>query len=166
MSTTPAIRRILVPHDFSETAEHALSYAIGLAHKLGAAITLVHAFDTPSYGYPDSFVAHHDVARQFERAAVESLELIAARVREQGLPVETVLWRGAPWVEIAALAEQIRADVIVMGTHGRRGIAHALLGSVAEKVVRVAPCPVMTVRSPRAPRKTPTSVIEPSRVQP
>jgi nucleotide-binding universal stress UspA family protein len=162
MNTTPAIGRILVPHDFSETAEHALSYAIGLAHKLGAAITLVHAFDTPSYGYPDAFLASHDVAAQFEQVAVEALEKIAARVREQGLKVDTVVWRGAPWVEIAALAEQIRADVIVMGTHGRRGVAHALLGSVAEKVVRIAPCPVMTVRSPRAPRKTPTNAVEPS----
>jgi nucleotide-binding universal stress UspA family protein len=166
MDTTPEIQRILVPHDFSETAQHALTYAMGLAHKFGAAITLVHAYDTPSYGYPDAYVVGYEASRHIETIAARALEDVAVRTREHGLDVQTVLWRGAPWVEIAALADQIRADLIVMGTHGRRGIAHALLGSVAEKVVRIAPCPVMTVRSPRAPRKTTTDSVEPSRVLP
>jgi len=162
MNSTPAIQRLLVPHDFSETAEHAMGYAIELAQRFGGSITVVHAYDTPSYGYPDAFVATPEVAQQIERIAIEGLAQVAKRAREKGVQVETVLWRGAPWVEIAALADQIRADLVVMGTHGRRGVAQALLGSVAEKVVRTAPCPVLTVRSPRAPRKIATSRIEPA----
>jgi nucleotide-binding universal stress UspA family protein len=139
-------RHILVPHDFSDTAEHALSFAVDLASKLGADITLVHAYEVPNYGYPDGVAVAVDVVGNIQRAAESALEGVATRVRRSGVEVRALLRQGAPWSEIDASAEETRADLIVMGTHGRHGLARALLGSVAEKVVRTAPCPVLTVR--------------------
>jgi nucleotide-binding universal stress UspA family protein len=148
MTSTPEIRHILVPHDFSDTAEHALSYAIVFAQKFGARITLLHAYEVPAYGYPDAFVASFELMSEVERAAQASLEVVKARAAAAKADVAVSLRCGNPWAEITAAAEETKADLIVMGTHGRRGFARALLGSVAEKVVRTAPCPVLTVHSP------------------
>ena len=137
---------ILVPHDFSDTAEHALSFAVDLAGKLGAHITLVHAYDVPNYGYPDGVAVTVDVIGNIQRAAQSALDGVAARARRSGVEVDALLRQGAAWSEIDASAQETGADLIVMGTHGRHGLARALLGSVAEKVVRTAPCPVLTVR--------------------
>lgn len=85
---------------------------------------------------------------EIERAAASSLEDIKARLIHANTAVALSLRRGVPWVEITSAAAETKADLIVMGTHGRRGMARALLGSVAEKVVRTAPCPVLTVHLP------------------
>jgi len=147
MNSVPKIQRILVPHDFGEAAERALVYALALAEKLGARITVLHAYEVPAYGYPDALVAAVEFASEIERRAVEALEQIALRVRTPKVEVETTVRRGTPWAEIVKAAEQLPADLIVMGTHGRKMMPRLLLGSVAEKVVRSAQCPVLTVHA-------------------
>jgi nucleotide-binding universal stress UspA family protein len=141
----PDIRRILVPHDFSETADHALSYALSLAKKFDARVTVLHAYEVPTLGTSEALVASLEFAAEVERVAGNALDGIAARARQSGMNIETMLRRGTAWTEINAIAEQTKADLIVMGTHGRKGVSRVLLGSVAEKVVRTAPCPVLTV---------------------
>jgi nucleotide-binding universal stress UspA family protein len=144
MSTTSPIRSILVPHDFSETAQHALDFALDLAAALGAKVNLVFAYDVLAYGFPEAPAMAIDTT-QIERAARTELESLASRARRPGVAIEWVVRKGPAWSEINAAAKDTGADLIVIGTHGRRGVARALLGSVAEKVVRTAPCPVLTV---------------------
>jgi nucleotide-binding universal stress UspA family protein len=145
MNSNPDIRRILVPHDFSDTAESALSYAVSLAKKFEARVTVLHAYEVPTLGSSEALVASLEFASEIERAAGKALDEIAERTRKAGVNVETMIRRGTPWLEINATAEQMKVDLIVMGTHGRKGVSRVLLGSVAEKVVRTAPCPVLTV---------------------
>jgi nucleotide-binding universal stress UspA family protein len=144
MSTTSPIRSILVPYDFSETGQRALDFALDLAAPLSARVVLMFAYDVLAYGFPEAPTMAMDTA-EVERKAQKALEDLASRARRPGVAVEWVVRRGAAWSEINAAAKDARADLIVMGTHGRRGVARALLGSVAEKVVRTAPCPVLTV---------------------
>ncbi len=146
MNTT--IKRILVPHDFSETAEHALKYALDLAERLGASVTVAHVYDVPVYSYPEGPALTVEMTAQIERAAETALDALAQRSRRPGVEIDTALRRGSAWSEINAVAKLTNADLIVIGTHGRRGLARALLGSVAEKFVRSAPCPVLTVHVP------------------
>jgi nucleotide-binding universal stress UspA family protein len=139
-----SIKHILVPYDFGETSQQALDFALDMAAPLGARVTLVFAYDVLAYGFPEAPPMQADTP-QIERAARAALESAAIRARRPGVEVGLMLRRGVPWSEINATAQEMKADLIVIGTHGRRGIARALLGSVAEKVVRTAPCPVLTV---------------------
>ena len=148
MDDRSPIRHILVPHDFSETAERALAFGLDLAEKLGARITIMHAYELPTYGFPDGPAMTSQMAGQIERAAQTALEAAASRVRRPGRDVGVALRQGTAWSEVVALARETKADMIVMGTHGRRGLSRMLLGSVAEKVVRTASCPVLTVHGP------------------
>jgi len=116
------IRRILVPIDFSPTSDAALAEARDLAAALGAALRLVHVLDGP--GVREELSAGVDAA----------------------LGNDTALLTGPVATTMVAYAQSHAIDLIVMGTHGRSGLAHLLLGSVAERVVRTAPCPVLTVR--------------------
>jgi len=150
MPAVPQIQHILVPHDFGAPAESALVYALGLAEKLGARVTVLHAYEVPAYGFPDAVVASFEFASEVERRATDTLEKIRSRTRGSSGEVETMLRRGTPWAEIVAVAESLPADLIVMGTSGRTGMPRLLLGSVAEKVVRMAPCPVLTVHAAQA----------------
>jgi nucleotide-binding universal stress UspA family protein len=147
MAPAPKIQRILVPHDFEETAETALTYALTLAEKLGARVTVLHAYEVPTYGYPEMLAVAVEFASEIERRAVENLEKIAREARRPNVEVDTMVRRGSPWVEIVEMAKKLPADLIVMGTHGRRGMPRLLLGSVAEKVVRSAHCPVLTMHA-------------------
>ena len=142
------IRHILVPHDFSETAESALQYALDLAQKVGATVTVMHAYEMPTYGFPETPVMTAEMTGQIERASRQALSGVASRASRPGVDLRTVLRQGVAWSEIVAVAKETNADLLVMGTHGRRGLARMLLGSVAEKVVRASPCPVLTVRGP------------------
>jgi nucleotide-binding universal stress UspA family protein len=85
------------------------------------------------------------MAAELEKASITALEGVVARSRRPGVNLETQLRQGAPWREIDEAAKQLKVDLVVMATHARKGLARALLGSVAEKVVRTAPCPVLTV---------------------
>jgi len=148
MDDRPPIRHILIPHDFSETAERAFAFGLDLAEKLGARVTVAHAYELPTYGFPDGPAMTAQMAGQIERAAQTALEAAASRARKPGRDVSVVLRQGTAWSEIVAVAKDTKTDLVVMGTHGRRGFARMLLGSVAEKVVRTAPCPVLTVHGP------------------
>jgi universal stress protein A len=142
-------RHILVPYDFSETAQHALSFAIGLAEKLGARITVMHAYDLAPPETPGLWFDAELLAR-LEAGARTALDAAIKRTVRPGVTVDSFLRQGPARSEINIAAKELNVDLIVMGTHGRRGVAHALLGSVAEKIVRTAPCPVVTVQAPTA----------------
>lgn len=145
MSPTPDIRHLLVAHDFSETSDAALDYALGLAQKLGARVTVVHAYEIPSHGAPEVLILATDWIKQFEVVAREALEKVITGIRARGFEAEAALRKGAAWREINAEAAERKADLIVIGSQGRSGLARVLLGSVADKVVRTAPCPVLVV---------------------
>lgn len=143
------IKRILVPVDFSPTSEGALAYARELARTFGSALHVLHVVPDPG-AQPwsaESFVISPNVIRaQWEREATVQLEaLIPPSQRTGDIRVTTRV--GSAVEEILEYAQDVGIDLIVMGTHGRGRIAHALLGSVAERVVRKASCPVLTLRS-------------------
>jgi nucleotide-binding universal stress UspA family protein len=148
MSHSPdSIRRILVPHDFSDSANRALDYAVALASRLGAAVTVIHAYEVPVYGFAEGPVVTVEIGGQIEAAARGAMDALAKRTKPAGVDVSFFLRQGPAWSEINAVAKEVGADLVVIGSHGRQGISRALLGSVAERVVRTAPCPVLTVRS-------------------
>src|SRR5581483_4379209 len=140
------VDKILVPIDFSPCSEAALSYAVFLSGQLKATLLLVHVI--PPLGYPIDFATVQPLAYQeFKKGTAVALEKSAERWRREGIPIETHLLKGEPEIEIGAAAAHLECDLIVMGTHGRKGMAHLLMGSVAEKVVRSAPVPVVTIRT-------------------
>ena len=144
----PSIQRIIVATDFSDLAEAALDQAMDLARQLGASVTVVHSYEIPIYGFPDGvLVAPAEVAARISGAAQVSLDGIVQRNQSRGVPIKAVLRMGAPWDEINTLAEEEKADMIVIGTHGRRGLTRALLGSVAERVMRTAVRPLLVVHA-------------------
>lgn len=140
------IRTILCPTDFSPQADYAFRVACALARDYGAKVILVHAW------YPTLSVATDLPVREEDVAACrEGLQEQMAKLKPAGstVPVERLLREGGGAVEVILATEKSRrCDVIVMGTHGRRGLGRLLLGSVAEAVLRQAPCPVLTVRAP------------------
>lgn len=144
-------RKILCPVDFSAGSRQALETAAQLAKEAGAALVLVHAWQPTQWAAAEVQLAAGVVQDMLD---TEHAEL--ARWRElasdlRGGPVEVQFLTGAPWDQIVAAARADRTiDLVVMGTHGRTGLKHVLLGSVAEKVVRHAPCAVLVVREPEA----------------
>lgn len=141
-------KKILVPIDFSAQSKASLKMAAELARRDEAALTLAHIFQPISYGLPEGYVLYSasqladvDTAFQAQLAALKK------DAEAYGAPsVDTTLLQGMPALEIVALAKTGGFDLIVMGTHGRTGIPHVLIGSVAERVLRHAPCPVLTLR--------------------
>ena len=144
-STTRPIKHILVAHDFQETADAALDYAMNLAKGLGSQVTVLHAYEVPSMGAPEVLVMATDWTKQFGVVAGEALEKTVSRIRGKGVEVRSELRRGKAWREVDSFAKEQQVDLIVVGSHGRHGLPRALLGSVAEKIVRTAPCPVLVV---------------------
>lgn len=143
-----SIRKIVVAHDFSEPAGRALDIALDLASRFGASVTVVYAYELGLPPVPFGMDPIPELDERNARAGRAALDEMVSRTKAGGFSaIEGVLREGVPWTEIDALAEEIHADLIVMGTHGRRGLTHAWLGSTAEKVVRTAPCPVLTVRA-------------------
>jgi len=142
--------RIVVPTDFSACAEEAWGLAQRLALALGSDVVLAHVLvETPLYDEgPFTMERTRKVYEAARRWAEESIEQWAAAARAKGVKVRTVLRTGVAHREIVALATDERADLVLMGTHGRGGLDRALLGSVADRVIRLAPCPVLTVRQP------------------
>jgi len=139
-------KTILVPTDFGETSEHAVQYALELARALGSEIVLLHAFEIPAVGFPDgALVATAEMTNRVLEGAQVGLDRQVSQYEGEGVEISTVIKQGDAWRSINAAAEELGADLIVMGTHGRRALPRALLGSVAEKVVRTARCPVLTV---------------------
>jgi nucleotide-binding universal stress UspA family protein len=140
-------QHIMVPIDFGEVSEHALDRALTLAKDLGASVTIVHVMQMPPYYYSAYAEGLAWPTDELEGAAKTSLDaaLESAKKRCSGVRVDAVLLAGVPNVQIVEAATDRKADLIVMGTHGRRGLVRAFLGSVAERVVRTSPVPVLTV---------------------
>jgi len=141
------MKRIMCPTDFSDAAEHAQSQAVGLARALGAELLLLHVATEAPLGNTALYTP--EVRRVIESERKWAEEALAARVKmlaAEGLTARSAVRSGAAWQEIVDAATEEKADLIVMGTHGRTGLDRALLGSVAERVVRAAACPVLTVR--------------------
>lgn len=140
------IQKILVGSDFSSYSERALDYALNFAEKFGAEILLIHVIESFNYSVTDSMtVVGHEKALSVTAAAL--LENQMKRLNNLAINLESHLTHGSPYQEIIKKAEEDEVDLIVLGTHGRSGMEHLLLGSVAERVVRTASCPVLTVRS-------------------
>lgn len=140
-----SFERILVATDFSESAERALELALSVAERFGSELTLTHSWEAPDYSYAAGLYLPLDVIAPIERAAVARLEEAATQLKGRFPSAHSLLRSGIAWEEILGAATQVNATLIVMGTHGRRGIERALLGSVAEKVVRMSRIPVLTV---------------------
>ena len=145
-------KRILCPIDFSDASRAALQVAAELARRFGAKVALFHAYPVPGYTFPDgSFVASTKMLEELADQARRHLEEWKAIATGLGITsVETATAVGEPAYEIVAYAKDKAVDLVVVGTHGRTGLTHALMGSVAERVVRKAPCPVLSVRPPKA----------------
>jgi nucleotide-binding universal stress UspA family protein len=136
------VKHILVPTDFEESADQALELALELAAKLDAKLTVMHAYALPPVGYATAIPWP---ITELESAARRALDGVLERARKKRPDVDGALVMGNPWDQVLDVAKQRGADLIVMGTHGRRGIARVLIGSTAEKVVRLSPIPVLTV---------------------
>jgi len=143
------IATILVPTDFSPDADAALEHAIDIARLFGARIHLLHAYyivpqaATPwSYSFPAGLI---DDVRQ---DALRRVEALREKVKERGIEASSEVSGEPPSLAIVACAERQKADLIAMGTRGLTGVKHVLLGSVAERVLRFAPCPVLIVKAP------------------
>jgi nucleotide-binding universal stress UspA family protein len=147
-----ALKHILAPTDFSEPSEVAMRYARALADAFGATLHVLHVFDDSPYLWAASegFSVQMgvDVRLEAEKNAQDRLGRILTDAEREKYHARMVFRVGAPFVEIIRYAREENLDLIVMGTHGRGLIAHLLMGSVAERVVRKAPCPVLTVRHP------------------
>jgi nucleotide-binding universal stress UspA family protein len=144
---TPQV--ILVPTDFGRAAEAALDYAIALATPLRARVVLLHAFEIPSLGFPDAaFGATAELGRRILEGARAGLDDLLSARKDAPVAIHACIEQDEPCRAIANVARREEADLVVMGTHGRSGLPRALLGSVAETVVRTSTIPVLTVHAP------------------
>jgi len=142
------LNRILVPVDFSDCSLDALEYAAVVAQRAKASITLLHVLEPVSYGLDFTLTIPGSRERKKE-AVAERLASVVTALKNMNVQAEYVLRGGLPNDSIIEAVRTTSADIIVMGTHGRRGLSHALYGSVAEFVLRNSGCPVLTVRSPK-----------------
>ena len=140
------LRKVIFPTDFSPLSQQALHYATALARDTGATLLITHVEEDPlAYGAGEGFVAVPQWTTEAIKNRLESVVPPDPRVEH-----EHRLLMGDPASMIVQLAQEEKADLIVMGTHGRSGLSRLLMGSVAEQVVRQAPCPVLTIKQPQA----------------
>ncbi len=139
-------KKILCPVDFSQFSQEVVDYAVDLAIKYGAELHIMHVIPNMTYFTPyESFLTPENLVA-IEKHIQDQVENDFEKVLKQNVPAKKVIRTGVPFVEIIDYAKSESIDLIVMGTHGRSGIEHILIGNVAEKVVRKSPCPVMTIR--------------------
>ena len=145
------IRRILFATDFSEGSSHALPYAADIARQYGAKLFLVHViYDVAkSAGWYVPHVSIDEIYNDMEKSARAELEKSFVDEMRGLDDIERVVLKGIPYEEISKFAGEKKIDLVVLGTHGRRGIDRMLFDSTAEQVVRNAPCPVLSVRVPK-----------------
>jgi len=141
-------KRILVPVDFSDCSLDALEYAAVVAQRAKASVTLLHVLEPVSYGLDFTLTIPGSRERKKE-AVAERLAGVVTALKNMNVEADYVVRGGLPSDSILEAVRTTSADIIVMGTHGRRGLSHALYGSVAEFVLRKSRCPVLTVRSPK-----------------
>jgi universal stress protein A len=145
---TMEIRRILAPTDFSELSKQGLKSALELAQSFGAELLLLHVVDPPAYPVEGIVPSHlgAPLMDDLERQASTELAQMLPEAPASRVNVSRRVGVGIPHRKIVEVAEEEEADLIVLTTHGRTGLSHLIMGSVAEKVVRTAPCPVLTIR--------------------
>lgn len=152
-----SIKRVLVPVDFSRDSLAALDYAVEFTKPLEAEIVLLHVIEPVYYATPaDLYATSPNLALLLEeqrRAAQTQLQKLVQKIASASRKARALLKSGPPAQVIAETAQKPKADLIIMATHGRTGLAHVLLGSVTERVLRIAPCPVLVVRKLRRQRK-------------
>ena len=145
-----SIKKVLVPTDFSDYSKSALRYSVNFAKVFDAEIILVYVIEPVIY--PPDFsmgqIAIPAVNAEWDQKAKEELDNLAKNEIPSGVKVQTIVRTGKPFVEIIDTATGEDADIIIIATHGHSGVEHILFGSTAEKVVRKAPCPVLTLREP------------------
>ena len=139
------IRTVLVPIDFSDPSAAALDAAISLAKRFEARVHLLHVYQINTAVYPYGMIIGPEVEQKLHEAARKSLEEWCDRAVREGVSAEATVAPGTPSETILRQAEELPADMIVMGTRGLSGLKHVLLGSVAERVVQKARCPVLTL---------------------
>jgi len=150
MKAAPDVRTVLVSTDFSDYGDAAIAHAVRLAKDYGARLVMVHALDARPT--PNPLYAHYypiptpEEVRQAEATAQEALRARIPEDLRDSDRTETVVTHGAPAPEILRIAAERKASLIVIATHGRTGLLRLALGSVAERVIREAPCPVLVVR--------------------
>jgi nucleotide-binding universal stress UspA family protein len=145
------IKKILFATDFSEGSSSSLPYAVSIAKQYGAKLYFVHViYDVvKTSGWYVPHVSMDELYRDMEKNAKAQLEKSFIEEIRGYKDVEHVVLKGTPYEEISRFAEENKIDLIVIGTHGRKGLDRMLFGSTAEQVVRYAPCPVLTVRLPK-----------------
>ncbi|MDR4507083.1 MAG: universal stress protein [Candidatus Brocadiaceae bacterium] len=143
------LKNILCPIDYSIYSEIALKYAIEFAERYRAKLFLIHVLDSRSYDVDDLEIHGTEIT---DKEAIDSLKTkLLTCVNEETknkITVEAIVLYGVPFSEIITASKKYQIDLIVLGTHGRTGLVHAIMGSVAEKVIRKATCPVITIRHP------------------
>ena len=148
-----AYEKILVPVDFTVHSSEAIRRAVDLAQHYSASLALIYVYEPLDYALPEGYALY--TPEQVGRLMDEFKERLRAVVRDveaMGVSrVESHVLNGSAAVEIVNFATEHGCDLVVMGTHGRTGLSHLLMGSVAERVLRTAPCPVLTVKAPREP---------------
>lgn len=143
------IRRILHPSDFSRASDAAFARAVDLAKTNRAELIVAHVVSLVVPGVGEGYVSpkvYEEILASGTAAAKKRLDMLVARARKAGVRARSLLLEGVAYDRITRAAKTQRADLVVMGTHGRTGLARLFLGSVAERVVTFSPCPVMTVR--------------------
>jgi nucleotide-binding universal stress UspA family protein len=143
-STRQTIKKILVPTDFSPHSERAADYAAMLADGFQAKIDLLHVIEPFPYSVTDTMtvISHGEALKTIASSLLDNAR---AKLEQNGVTVESHLTQGVPYEKILDWAREKKVDLIVMGTHGRTGVGHLLLGSVADRIVHLAPCPVLTM---------------------
>jgi universal stress protein A len=152
--TIPALqlKKLLVPTDFSENSKKALVYAVRLAQRNNSSLILFHVFEMPEFvrQLPQDYSeSNEETRKQFDtamRRSAERLETLSRAVKGSNIESESSQRLGTPYEEIVKVAKEMEVDLIIIATHGYTGLKHFLLGSTAERVVRLAPCPVLVVR--------------------
>jgi nucleotide-binding universal stress UspA family protein len=139
------LKRILVPCDFSKHARKALENASSIARQFGAEVILANVIEPMAYPAEAAFFPIEFYGPQRQEENLAELKTLGA---ELGLKTKPIVRIGSPWEELVKIAEEEDVDLIVITTHGRTGFSHVLIGSVAERIVQHAPCPVLTVRIP------------------
>jgi len=140
------VKKLLVPTDFSDCSEEAVEYAISLAQTFQAQVFLLHVTEPPAYGL-DFSLPDPGMPAELKQQLTETLRQSVEKMKKMGINAEGYFVVGVPYDEIIKAARKYKADLIVIGTHGRTGLTHFWLGSTAERVIQRAPCPVLAVKT-------------------